>query len=132
MKPVGLHDDVAPIEIPSDPVTSYTITLTPTSTPPPTPEPSKALGVDPVGVDVPNGEAEAGGPGGEDEQAPGASPGKEGPAGESIWDWAKDKFGKAWTWTTGKAGEVWDKIKGGAGDAGAGASAGSPGEAQHG
>lgn len=69
----------------------------------------------PVGIDIPDEEAPAGAGTGEAE---------DGPAGETIWDWAKDNFGKAWTWTTGKAEEAWDKIKGGAGDAAAAAAAG--------
>lgn len=111
LKTDGLHDEVPAVEIPSDPVTSYTITPTPAPTPTPTPSPSKSLGVDPVvtndlsapvGVDVP--------------EQPG-SEGKEpavGDGAKGIWDWAKDQFGKAWSWTSDKAGEVWGKIQGGA------------------
>lgn len=116
LKPVGLHDETTAIEVPSDPVTSYTIT--PTSTPPTpasTSTPSKSLGVDPVitgdtsgsvGIDLPK------------------EPGLEEEADEELleaakdwWEWAKDEFGKAWSWTTDKANEALDKIKGDAGSA---------------
>lgn len=108
LKPVGLHDDVPAIEVPSDPVTSYTITPTSTSTPASTP--AKTLGVDPVvtndtsgsvGVDLPKEpslEEEA------DEELLDAA--------KDWWEWAKDSFGKAWSWTTDKAGEAWGKVKG--------------------
>lgn len=110
LKPVGLHDESPAIEVPSDPVTSYTITPTPTPTPTPESEPSKALGVDPVvtgdtsgsvGIDLPK------------------EPGLEEEADEELleaaknwWEWAKDEFGKAWSWTTDKANEALGKIKG--------------------
>lgn len=57
-----------------------------------------------VGVDVPP-----------EDPASGGEAGKSGDASPSVWDWAKDEFGKAWTWTAGKAEEVWGKIKGGEG-----------------
>lgn len=117
LKPVGLHDEVPAIEVPSDPVTSYTITPTPTPTL--TPSPSvPAVGVDPVvtgdvstpvTVDIPQDIGEGGDT---DANAP---PNSTGDAAKDFWDWAKDEFGKAWSWTSGKAGEVWDKIKGGDG-----------------
>lgn len=108
-KPVGLHEDMPAVEVPSDPVTSYTITPSTSPTPTPVPSPSKALGVDPVvtgdtsspiGVDPPSAEGDKDLLGSVEDSA------------KDILDWAKDEFGKAWTWTKDKAGEAWDKIQG--------------------
>ncbi|CAN8100338.1 unnamed protein product [Discula destructiva] len=125
-KPVGLHDDVSAIDVPSDPVTSYTLTPTsaptptPVSTPAldptPTPTPAKSLGVDPVvtgdtsggvGVSVPT---EAGVEEEADKELLDTA--------KDWWDWAKDEFGKAWSWTSDKAGEAWGKVTGGGGGGG--------------
>ncbi|KAI7787493.1 ectonucleotide pyrophosphatase phosphodiesterase 1 [Diaporthe eres] len=116
LRPVGVHDDVPAIEVPSDPVTSYTVAPTTTQSPPASsPSSSKALGVDPVvtnevsapvGVDVPGGSTND-----EDKDAAGSI----GDSAKDFWGWATDEFGKAWKWTTGKAGEAWEKIKGAGG-----------------
>lgn len=119
LKTDGLHDEVPAVEIPSDPVTSYTITstysttTTPAPTLTPTPSSSKSLGIDPVVTDevsVPVGVDAPGQPGDENKK-----PAAEEEEAKAIWDWAKDQFGKAWSWTTDKAGEVWGKIQGGSG-----------------
>lgn len=114
LKPVGLHEDVPPIEVPSDPVTSYSITSTPAPTPasitastasmpsPSAPEAAQSVGSDPV---VEDGSSTS-------NPVQVDKPEEEAKPGDSVWDWAKDAFGKAWTWTTGKAEEVWGKIQG--------------------
>jgi predicted AlkP superfamily pyrophosphatase or phosphodiesterase len=113
LKPVGVHDQVPAIEVPSEPVTSYT--LEPTTNPTPSvsrPTSPKVVGVDPVetgevsapvGVDVPEGPSD-------DENKEEA--GSIGDSAKNFWGWATDEFGKAWKWTTGKAGEAWEKITG--------------------
>lgn len=115
LKPVGLHDSTPAIDVPSDPVTSYTITPTPTIVPSST----KSLGVDPVatggvtnpvnvdpvGVDPPTDPKPADG---EDTSVVDSIGG----TANDFLAWAKDEFGKAWSWTTDKAAEAWDKIQG--------------------
>lgn len=117
LKPVGLHDSVPAQDIPSDPVTSYTITPTPTPAaiqPPSSSSSTKVLGVDPVATGKPSHSVGVDPPSG-------PNTGKEGDenlidsiggTASDILEWAKDQFGKAWSWTTDKAEEAWDKIHG--------------------
>lgn len=124
LKPVGLHDTVPAVEVPSDPVTSYTITPTPEPTPVPSSAaplevdpvslPTKSLGIDPVatgdvsnpvGVDPPTKPSTG-------EEEDGNFIDSIGGTASDFLEWAKDKFGKAWSWTTDKASEAWEKIQG--------------------
>lgn len=131
LKTVGIHDEVPAIEVPSDPATSYSITLSTmpsttatdmamdlaTTTLAPT-SLSQAIGVDPVatgkvsgpvGVDAPDTSK---GDGDEDSLVESI-----GGSAKGIWKWTTDEFGKAWGWTAGKAGEAWEQVHGGDGSA---------------
>lgn len=128
LKPVGLHDSESAVELPPDPVTSYTITPTPlpssssSSALAPVSSPSKSLGVDPVatggsvpssvGVDPPTDPDSA--DGGDENLIDSI-----GGTANDFLAWAKDTFGKAWGWTAEKATEAWEKIHGDDGGAGA-------------
>lgn len=145
LKPVGIHEEVPAIEIPSDPVTSYSITpsateaVTPLSTAMATPMNTEAEVPSPteaampseteaimtaaspaplsqaLGVD-PVATGDVSGPVGVDvPDAPEGEGGEDKDVLGSIWKWTTDEFGKAWSWTAGKAGEAWEQIHGGSG-----------------
>ncbi|PSR93869.1 alkaline-phosphatase-like protein [Coniella lustricola] len=110
LQPVGLHDEVPGTQVPSDPVTSYTLTSTST------PVPTKTLGVDPVvtgdvsspvTVDPPEINQD------EDEVLNPSTGTDDFSSDKDLLEWVKDTFGKAWSWTVDEAGKAWAAVHGG-------------------
>lgn len=122
LKTVGIHEEVPAVEVPPDPVTSYSITPSPTvastaaSTPSPAASPTQAVGVDPVDPVDPVATSEVADAAGTDvaEAPAGENDGDKnlvgslGDSAKGAWEWTTDEFGKAWSWTAGKAGDAWE------------------------